>query len=933
MAYKWLFSDEEMKRSPSRLAGMSKDEEMANRVNAACLIQEIGDKLTINQLSTNTGIVYMQRFYMRCSFQKYTFNTLSAACLFLAAKVEDQPRKLENVARVLLNYNTKQRHHDPNHSVTHSAQEVKDMAEEIAFDEEILLQVLGLQTTVDHPHSQIVTTCAMLKASKEISHSSYVFASTSLVVTTMCLQIPSAIIACVCINIARRWGGFEIPKSSEGKAWFNYVDPTMTLEKLEGLSNQLASAIDKYPKNLLKRKGVAVKGSIPGSSSTTSTPSKHLLHKPHHSSSHLQKPSNHPANHSMNSSFHNNQGAADVNGSSAAVSKSASNTAAAGGVRNASIAASNSTTSVNDANTAITTAATTSTSVVYKAPKLINMQEYKERKRLELLQHQQQKDQQLRLQQQKDQQLRLQQQKDQQLRHQQQKDQHMRLQQEKEQQVRLQLQKEQQIIQQQKDQQLKEQQQLKQQVPKQQQKEQQQQKQLQHQQQKDVIKQQQQQKQKELIKQQLSKQPPVQHTSQLSKPPSQQHIQLLKEKQRKQQQQLTPQQQQQQLLQRQQYKQQQQQITKPPSTNSFPLPTTPQTTQSHPAQYIKKHIPPQPSLPPLPSLPLQSPLPQHPPSTTTTPIPPSKSLKPSEASIKKHRQLNTLLQTEAAKNQLRKSLDPAAMNRPADKITHHNKNNTTSNNSININMNSSSYITNTTSTVNNVNNVRLSMGNPVKTTIHTDQNSLPFKNNISLNNTINNISPHKAVLLHESTTSYPPQSEHRHHSRKHHEKHHKEKKHHHHKRHKSNDRDSHETKYSKKYERPANPPSEHLNTSLPPIKVKLPNVSPPPQPSTDSSDFKLKLNELPNYVVSKEHQSSSSSQPIPSKGPIKLKLSKDKGGLYINPNQSAKLSVDVTNNNNKKRKNPMDQNGVKVKVARTDSKEMYPPSCPPKPMF
>ena len=47
MAYRWLFTDEELKRSPSRLAGMSKDEEMANRVNAACLIQEIGDKLSM----------------------------------------------------------------------------------------------------------------------------------------------------------------------------------------------------------------------------------------------------------------------------------------------------------------------------------------------------------------------------------------------------------------------------------------------------------------------------------------------------------------------------------------------------------------------------------------------------------------------------------------------------------------------------------------------------------------------------------------------------------------------------------------------------------------------------------------------------------------------------------------------------------------------
>ncbi len=52
------------------------------------------------QLCINTAIVYMQRFYMFHSFARFHRNTMASAALFLAAKVEEQPRKLEHVIKV-----------------------------------------------------------------------------------------------------------------------------------------------------------------------------------------------------------------------------------------------------------------------------------------------------------------------------------------------------------------------------------------------------------------------------------------------------------------------------------------------------------------------------------------------------------------------------------------------------------------------------------------------------------------------------------------------------------------------------------------------------------------------------------------------------------------------------------------------------------------
>lgn len=53
-----------------------------------------------SQLCINSAIVYMHRFYMFHSFVKFHRNLMAPCCLFLACKVEEQPRKLEYLLKV-----------------------------------------------------------------------------------------------------------------------------------------------------------------------------------------------------------------------------------------------------------------------------------------------------------------------------------------------------------------------------------------------------------------------------------------------------------------------------------------------------------------------------------------------------------------------------------------------------------------------------------------------------------------------------------------------------------------------------------------------------------------------------------------------------------------------------------------------------------------
>uniref|UniRef100_A0A3P9KB03 Cyclin-like domain-containing protein n=1 Tax=Oryzias latipes TaxID=8090 RepID=A0A3P9KB03_ORYLA len=97
---KWYFTRQEIDNNPSRRAGLDPDKELSYRQQAANLIQDMGQRLNVSQLTINTAIVYMHRFYMIQSFTRFHRNVISPAALFLAAKVEEQPRKLEHVIKV-----------------------------------------------------------------------------------------------------------------------------------------------------------------------------------------------------------------------------------------------------------------------------------------------------------------------------------------------------------------------------------------------------------------------------------------------------------------------------------------------------------------------------------------------------------------------------------------------------------------------------------------------------------------------------------------------------------------------------------------------------------------------------------------------------------------------------------------------------------------
>ncbi|CAO1306319.1 unnamed protein product [Diamesa tonsa] len=241
---KWYFTAEQLANSPTRKSGMNADQELSYRQRAANLIQEMGQRLQVSQLCINTAIVYMHRFYVFHSFTMFHRNSIAAAAFFLAAKVEEQPRKLEHVIKIL------------NICLEKGDTQKERYAEEsqdLVFNENILLQTLGFDVAIDHPHTYVVKACQLFNivtVSKDLRQTCYFMASNSLHLTTMCLKYRPTVVAAFCIHISCQWAGWEIPESNEGKVWYSYIDKTVTAELLKQLTDEYLQISDRCPSRL-----------------------------------------------------------------------------------------------------------------------------------------------------------------------------------------------------------------------------------------------------------------------------------------------------------------------------------------------------------------------------------------------------------------------------------------------------------------------------------------------------------------------------------------------------------------------------------------------------------------------------------------------------------------------------------------------------------
>uniref|UniRef100_A0A914N6A9 Cyclin-like domain-containing protein n=1 Tax=Meloidogyne incognita TaxID=6306 RepID=A0A914N6A9_MELIC len=102
---KWLMSYDEaslskLENPPSLADGISLELEKDIRYLGCELIQTGAILLKLSQTAAATSQILFQRFYYQKSFVNYNFEHMLCACLFLASKIEEQPRMPTDVINV-----------------------------------------------------------------------------------------------------------------------------------------------------------------------------------------------------------------------------------------------------------------------------------------------------------------------------------------------------------------------------------------------------------------------------------------------------------------------------------------------------------------------------------------------------------------------------------------------------------------------------------------------------------------------------------------------------------------------------------------------------------------------------------------------------------------------------------------------------------------
>ncbi|KAE9418846.1 hypothetical protein Angca_009250, partial [Angiostrongylus cantonensis] len=204
--------------------GFTPEKELTYRQQATRFIQMMVDQLNhnvrdqrgkISQLCMCAAIMHMQRFYCFHTFRMFDYRDIAAACLFLAGKSEECPRKLDHIVRVW--WAKKFDRHPTIPSNNHYI----EAAQLIVQYENVILQ------TIDN---------------KKLTECAYFFATDVLCVTNWAIRYNANSIACVCVHLVCVYAGYETPSPTPGeKAWFEKIDPDMTQDLLNEMSQEFAS--------------------------------------------------------------------------------------------------------------------------------------------------------------------------------------------------------------------------------------------------------------------------------------------------------------------------------------------------------------------------------------------------------------------------------------------------------------------------------------------------------------------------------------------------------------------------------------------------------------------------------------------------------------------------------------------------------------------
>ncbi|XP_071781993.1 cyclin-L2-like [Centroberyx gerrardi] len=207
---------ERLQRSPSAEHGLSTDTEEQLRMRGCEMIQAAGILLRLPQVAMATGQVLFQRFYYCKSFVRHCAEMVAMACVHLASKIEEEPRRVRDVLNVF--------HHLKNSKGGKTRAPMPldaayiNMKAQVIKAERRVLKELGFCVHVKHPHKIIVMYLQVLECEKnaKLVQIAWNYMNDGLR-TDVFLRFSAETVACACIYLSAR--SLQIPLPDQ-PPWF-----------------------------------------------------------------------------------------------------------------------------------------------------------------------------------------------------------------------------------------------------------------------------------------------------------------------------------------------------------------------------------------------------------------------------------------------------------------------------------------------------------------------------------------------------------------------------------------------------------------------------------------------------------------------------------------------------------------------------------------
>ncbi|KAJ8021801.1 Cyclin-L2 [Holothuria leucospilota] len=214
-----IFDKEKLKSTASKIDGLSFETEVNLRILGCEYIQIAGILLRLPQarlceVAMATGQVLFQRFYYSKSFVKHNMETVAMACINLASKIEEAPRRLRDVINVF--------HHI---KLKNSGKTLEPMVLDAKYitlknnvikAERRVLKELGFCVHVKHPHKIALEKIAVGKFMMR----NYMNDSLR---TDVFVRYSPETIACACIYLSARQLSVVLPSDPD---WYGLMNAT-----------------------------------------------------------------------------------------------------------------------------------------------------------------------------------------------------------------------------------------------------------------------------------------------------------------------------------------------------------------------------------------------------------------------------------------------------------------------------------------------------------------------------------------------------------------------------------------------------------------------------------------------------------------------------------------------------------------------------------